>query len=48
MKNEILIRSAIVPYAYYLGPMGNPDPSDFITQETKQIPFKQSIVDISS
>ena len=48
MKNEILIPSAIVPNAYFLGPMGDPDPSDFIFQETNQIPFKRSIVDLSS
>ena len=48
MKNEILIPSAVVPNAYYLGPMGDPDPSDFINQETNRIPFKQSIVDLSS
>ena len=28
--------------------MGDPDPSDFIHQETNQIPFKQSVVDLSS
>jgi hypothetical protein len=48
VKSEILIRLAIAPHAYYLGPMGYPDPSDFIIQETNQIPFKQSIVDVSS
>ena len=48
MKNEILIPSAVVPNAYFLGPMGDPDPSDFICQETHQIPFKRSIVDLSS
>ena len=40
MRNEILIPSTIVPNAYYLGPMGDPDPSDFINQETNRIPFK--------
>jgi len=40
MRNEILIPSAIVPNAYYLGPMGDPDLSDFINQETNRIPFK--------
>jgi hypothetical protein len=34
MKNEILIPSAVVPNSYYLGPMGDPDPSDIINQET--------------
>jgi hypothetical protein len=28
--------------------MGDPDPSDFINQKTNQIPFKQSVVDVSS
>jgi len=48
MRNEILIPSSVVPNAYYLGPMGDPDPSDFINQETNRIPFKQSVVDLSS
>ena len=48
MRNEILIPSVVVPNAYYLGPMGDPDPSDFINQETNRIPFKQSVVDLSS
>ena len=48
MRNKILIPSAVIPNAYYLGPMGDPDPSDFITQETNRIPFKQSIIDLSS
>ena len=43
-----MIPSAIAPNVYYLGPMGDPDPSDFISQETNRIPFKQSIVDLSS
>ena len=47
MRNKILIPSAVVPNAYYLGPMGDPDPSDFINLETNRIPFKQSIVDLS-
>ena len=34
MRNKILIPSTVVPNAYYLGPMGDPDPSDFINQET--------------
>ena len=48
MRNKILIPSTVVPNVYYLGPMGDPDPSDFISQETNRIPFKQSIVDLSS
>ena len=48
MRNEILIPSAIFPNIYFLGPMGDPDPSNFIRQETNQIPFKQSVVDLSS
>ena len=43
-----MIPSAVVPNAYYLGLMGDPDPSDFINQETNRIPFKQSVVDLSS
>ena len=42
MRNEILIPLAIAPNIYFLGAMGDPDPSDFIRQETNQIPFKQS------
>ena len=48
MRNEILITSTVAPNIYFLGPMGDPDPSDFIHQETNQIPFKQSAVDLSS
>ena len=43
-----MIPSAIAPNVYYLGPMGDPNPSDFISQETNRIPFKQSVVDLSS
>ena len=48
MRNEILIPLAAIPNAYFLGPMGDSDPSNFIRQETNQIPFKQSVVDSSS
>ena len=48
MENEILIPSSVVPNAYYLGPMEDADPLDFIKQETNQIPFRQSLVDLSS
>ena len=48
MRNEILIPSAVSPNIYFLEPMGDPDPSNFIHHETNQIPFKQSIVDLSS
>ena len=48
MRNEILISSAVAPNVYFLRPMGDPDPSNFIRQETNQIPFKQSVVDLPS
>ena len=48
MRNEILISSAVAPNVYFLRPMGDPDPSDFIHQEANPIPFKQSVVDSSS
>ena len=48
MRNEILIPSTVASNIYFLRPMGDPDPSDFIHQETNQIPFKQSTVDLSS
>ena len=48
MRNEILIPSAVSPNIYFLGPMGDSDPSDFIRQETNQIPFKHFAVDLSS
>ena len=48
MKNEILIPSSVIMNAYYLGPMGDANPLDFINQETNQIPFRQSLVDLSS
>ena len=44
MRNEILILSASASNVYFLGPMGDPDPSNFIHQETNQIHFKQSTV----
>lgn len=40
MKEEILIPSAIIPNAYFLGPMGDPDSSDFIYQENKSNPLQ--------
>ena len=43
-----MIPSAVALNVYFLGSMGDPDPSDFIRQETNQIPFKQSVVDSSS
>jgi len=46
MENEILIPLSVVPNAYYLGPMVDANPSDFINQETNQIPFRQSLVDL--
>jgi hypothetical protein len=48
MRNKILIPSVVVPNAYFIGPIGNPDPSDFINQETNRIAFKQSVIDLSS
>ena len=48
MRNEVLIPSVVASNVYFLGPMGDPDPSDFIRQETNQIPFKLSVVDSSS
>jgi len=41
MKNEILIPSAVVPNAYFLGPIGDPDRSNFIYQETNQNPLQK-------
>ena len=43
-----MIPSAVTSNVYFLGPMGDPDPSNFIHQETNQISFKQSAVDLSS
>ena len=48
MRNEILIPSTVASNTYFLGPMGDPDPSDFIHQETNQISFKEYAVDLSS
>ena len=47
MRN-ILIPSAVAPNVYFLRPMGDPNPSDFVHQETNQILVKQSVVDLSS
>ena len=43
-----MIPSAVASNVYFLGPMGDLDPSDFICQETNQIPFKQYVVGLSS
>ena len=48
MENEILIPLSIFQNVYYLGPMEDVNPSDPINQETNQIPFRQSLVDLSS
>ena len=48
IKNEILIPSVVASNVYFLGPMGDPYPYDFIRQETNQILFKQSAVVLSS
>ena len=48
MENEILIHLSVVPNAYYLEPKGDANPSNFINQETNQISFRQSLVDLSS
>ena len=39
-----MIPSAVTSNVYFLGPIGDPNPSDFIHPETNQIPFKQSAV----
>lgn len=46
MKNKILIPLANEPSV--LGPMGGPDPTDFINAETNHIPFKNSSFDSAS
>ena len=43
-----MIPSSVIPNAYYLGPMGDANPLDFISQETNLIPFMKSFVDLSS
>lgn len=43
LENEILIPCAIIADAYFLCPMGNPDPTEFIEKETWRIPFKFGI-----
>ena len=40
LKDEILIPIANDENTYYLGPMGDPDPTDFINLETQRILFK--------
>lgn len=47
MKNHILIPLASNPSIYLLGPMGDPDPTNFINAETNRIPFKNSSFDFS-
>ena len=38
MRNEILIPSVVAPNVYFLGPMSDPDPSDFIHQKPTESP----------
>ena len=38
-----MIPYAANPDSYFLGPMGNPDPSEIIEKETQRIPFKSGI-----
>lgn len=34
-------------FLIFLGPMGDPDPTDLINLETGRIPFKYSIIDLA-
>ena len=43
MRNEILISSAVIPNAYFLGPMGDPDPSNFIHQDCELYDLNQCL-----
>ena len=40
-KNEVLIPTNI-ENAYFLGPMGDPDPTELINLQTNRLPFKKS------
>jgi hypothetical protein len=39
-STELLIRTGANSRSYYLGPVGNSDPQDFIAAESQRIPFK--------
>jgi ubiquinone/menaquinone biosynthesis C-methylase UbiE len=45
LQRELIIPTVAGPDIFFLGPMGNSDPIEFINQETNQIPFKDSIID---
>jgi hypothetical protein len=42
-STELLIRTEANSRSYYLGPVGNSDPRDFITAESQRIPFKAAL-----
>jgi hypothetical protein len=42
-STELLIRTGANSRSYYLGPVGNSDPQDFIAAESQRIPFKAAL-----
>jgi hypothetical protein len=42
-STELLIRTEANSRSYYLGPVGNSDPRDFIAAESQRIPFKAAL-----
>ena len=46
VRHRITIHLTGNPGLVYLGPMGNPDPTELINLETHRIPFKQSTMDL--
>jgi hypothetical protein len=42
-STELLIRTGDNSRSYYLGPVGNSDPQDFIAAESQRIPFKAAL-----
>jgi hypothetical protein len=42
-STELLIRTEANSRSYYLGPVGTPDPRDFIAAESQRIPFKAAL-----
>jgi hypothetical protein len=42
-STELLIRTEANSSSYFLGPVGTPDPRDFIAAESQRIPFKAAL-----
>jgi hypothetical protein len=43
LSTELLIHTAANSSSYFLGPVGTPDPREFIVAESQRIPFKAAL-----